>query len=312
MPGRVAGRAPASFLTPFNMATKRNKPRKAASAKPPVTDAPPSAPDASSGQETPPADTPEVHTETPPAPAAATSAPEQVSAGDLVGPLVAGMPEPTDSPLAADPINGGNSDPATPNQFGQVDTAGVVFDPAQHMADERGAPKTDARGRFYSKNVGRKKGDPRLRSPRPETAKPPEAGTDPVFDTDPVAPGTPSPSTAPTAPNAPDRFDLAADLYCKSGYGLATTAFSDDGWQPESAAEHEALRTAVAVYLRAKQSEDLPPGVILTLAISAYAGKRVSRPRTRERLLILWMRIQSLFKRGPKLPESETESESAE
>lgn len=234
-----------------------------------------------------------------------------VSADELIAPLVAGMPEPTDSPLGANPD--GSPHPDAP-KLGQVDTAGVVFDPEKHKADETGRPKTDVNGRFYAKNVGRKKGQ--ASAPKSEPAN-----DTPEFEVINNGNGSTAGAGAIPADAGPsptggngirDRFDHMANIYCQGGYGVATTFFADDGWQPKNAAEHEGLRSAVAAYLRAKNSEELPPGAILTLAISAYAGERITRPKTKEKLLLLWLRIRPWFgfKNKPGVSDIESESES--
>jgi hypothetical protein len=65
---------------------------------------------------------------------------------------------------------------------------------------------------------------------------------------------------------------------------------ASDEWQPDTLAEHEVIREPMARYLRCKQTEDLPPGTLLLLAISLYSIPRLVRPKTKER-------IQKLFKR---------------
>lgn len=282
------------------MSTKRKKPRAAApKSAPPASDAP-AAPKPPETPSTPAPGVPAPSSTVPPVDA---SAPQPATADELVSPLVAGMPTPTDSPLAADPT-GKTADPSAP-QIGQVDTAGVVFDPQKHAVDETGRPKTDVNGRFYSNKAGRRKGDPRLKQPRAAGAtQPPPPGSEPEFTVvDDAPPSGGSPGSVPSG-SAPDRFDHAAELYCRTFYGMTTGAFSDDGWQPENEAEHVGLKTSVAAYLRAKQSDDLPPGVILGMAFAAYAGKRISRPKTKERLAVLWMRVKGLLNRGPKAPKN--------
>ena len=275
----------------------RKTPR-AAEPTPPDTTTPPGEDNPATGQETPPAAVPATNPEPPPA--VAGKEPEPVDAGELVKPLVEGMPEPTDSPLAADPT-GKTPDPSKP-QIGQVDTAGTVFDAEKHMADETGRPKTDVHGRFYSKHVGRKKGGPGNPKP-PREPKIPGPDDVPEFNKGPEQPPV---SGLPSMPRGPDRFDHAAELYCRTFYGTATAAFADDGWQPDNEAEHVGLKTSVAAYLRAKNSDDLPPGLVLAMAVSAYSGKRLTRPKTKDRLLFLWgiVKRKLKIKSAPK-PETD-------
>lgn len=296
---------PGFFLSPSAMPKKTKHHKKAAKAKPPAVDSVP--------EQTPPPTTPDPMPANEPPPASPI-VPEPVSASDLVGPIVAGMPEPTNSPLgeiAGEPASetppqpsvdpdrrpamdnpekyfSGEGTPAPqppPFVAGEVDDAGTVFDPAKHMADETGRPKKNSLGRFYSKFTGRggragagaKPGKPDAAEGQAEFAQFTDAGSGPV-----------PPGAIPVS-GVGDRFDLAAELYCRTGYGIAVTAFSDEGWQPENKAEHDALRSAVANYLRATNREELPPSVALLLAVGAFAGKRVSRPKTSERLKMFWI-----------------------
>ena len=231
------------------------------------------------------------------------SDPEPVSASDLVTPLTEGMPEPTNSPMGENPEGvetlEASPEPATASpapavfQAGQVDSRGTVFDPVKHMSDETGRPKTDSNGNFYSKNIGRKR--------KAQGGQVEGSEREPSFETtfDREAP------SAPSSIASLDRFDLAAELYCRTGYGVAVTAFSDEGWQPENDSEHRALKSAVANYLRVKNQEDLPPGLALGFAVAAYAGKRVTRPKTADKLKAFWFWIN--LKMGRRLQVRDTE-----
>ena len=147
----------------------------------------------------------------------------------------------------------------------EKDSLGRAFDARKF------APRKDTRGRWVNKNAGRKPRHPQAAETSGKSF---------------VAPDEPPPAPAP-APGAAvlpgkDRFDLAAEMYCRSGYALLDMLFLAEGeWFPTSPSEHESLTTATAAYLRHKQCEDLPPGMIFALAIGGYAAPRLAKPRTR-------------------------------
>jgi len=92
-----------------------------------------------------------------------------------------------------------------------------------------------------------------------------------------------------------DRFDNAAEVYSRAAYSIADGVMNGNGeWLPDNDGEHVAFRTALAAYLRAKGSEDLPPGAAFALAAASYAGKRVTRPNTatRIRLIAAWVKAK--------------------
>lgn len=102
-----------------------------------------------------------------------------------------------------------------------------------------------------------------------------------------------SPSSFSSGPG--DRFDAAAEVYTRAAYSITDGLMNGNGeWMPDNDAEHVAFRNAMASYLRAKGSEDLPPGAALCLAAASYAGKRVTRPNTatRIRLIGAWVKAK--------------------
>lgn len=121
-----------------------------------------------------------------------------------------------------------------------------------------------------------------------------------------TAPGQPTPAPAPRSvvgdasgsgySSGPgDRFDNAAEVYSRAAYSIADGVMNGNGeWLPDNDGEHVAFRTALAAYLRAKGSEDLPPGAAFALAAASYAGKRVTRPNTatRIRLIAAWCKAK--------------------
>lgn len=189
--------------------------------------------------------------------------------------------------------------PLEPSARGEANAApqAAITSPAPAETDSLGrtfdaikfAPKKDSAGRWVNKNAGRK--------PKSPTAAELSGKSFVAAD----AP----PADAP--PGAADRFDLAAEMYCRAGYSVLDGLFSANGeWLPESDGEHVALRGSLATYLRYKGSDDLPPGFALSLALATYASKRMSRPRTmtRLRLFVYWLRSWwHTFRTGQRLAD---------
>lgn len=88
--------------------------------------------------------------------------------------------------------------------------------------------------------------------------------------------------------------------------GILTNAFGPE-WQPRPPEqvggldERGAVCTALEVYLKSKQAKDIPPGLMLTIVVVAYAAPRLQAPTTKEKLLPManwcWMKIKSFFGR---------------
>ena len=139
-------------------------------------------------------------------------------------------------------------------------------------------PRKAKNGTWISKGGGRKKspGEASQASTPPPKSVVGEAG-----------------GAVPSGPG--DRFDAAAEVYARAAYSITDGVMNGNGeWLPDNDGEHVAFRTALAAYLRAKGSEDLPPGAAFALAAASYAGKRVTRPNTatRIRLIGAWIRAK--------------------
>jgi hypothetical protein len=187
--------------------------------------------------------------------------------------------------------------PASPTKFpepGELDSKNHKWYADKYL------PRKDSIGRWIPKNAGRKK-----------------RGAVEFSESD---PNRPTPETTETAPASSsvvgslvgttatgDRFDLAAELYTRASYSVADGIFSANGeWLPESDGEHVALRGAVASYLRHKNSDDLPPGLALALAIATYGAKRVSKPNTQTKIRMFagWIRAKFIgWRNGGKLDD---------
>lgn len=151
-----------------------------------------------------------------------------------------------------------------------VDADGSPFDPAIHVTDAEGNPKLTTTGKLR-KRPGRKSGT-----------------------------GTATKSTIATGP-APDpeaearraaraTGTVAANLLISMG-----CMFGGDEWQPRRDAGYDEkayLETAFADYCEATGVSDIPPGLALTIAISAYAGPRFAMPKTRSKTKSFFMAIK--------------------
>lgn len=196
------------------------------------------------------------------------------------------MPTPNERTIAALGADEVSKESETPKPE-ELDSKGRKFDPTKH------APKKDVLGRWINKNVGRPRKSETATQPKTDASQP----VSQVGNAE-------SPVGIPGHPSA-DRFDLAAELYCRAGYSVLDGAFSANGeWLPESDGEHVALRGAVATYLRHKGTDDLPPALALSLAVATYGAKRISKPNTATKLRIyfVWIRERwSTFRNGRRM-----------
>lgn len=216
-----------------------------------------------------------------------TTADKLASQTLAASPVAPTSPAPAPSPAAAAPV--------------QTDAIGRPFDGAKFF------PRKDSLGRWVHRGVGRKPANGA--APKPTAAKPspeaPPAGT----PTEPQPAGqsfiAPDPAPAAAVASGPDRYDLAADMYCRAFYSMADSILAGKGeWAPDNDAEHEQLRAASAAYMRAKGMEDLPPGPALLLAVATYSAKRIQRPNTATRLRMFvdyWRARFSTWRTGRKI-----------
>lgn len=87
-------------------------------------------------------------------------------------------------------------------------------------------------------------------------------------------------------------FDLSATV-------LSST-FGPE-WQPRTPEERQAVCGALEVYLRSKQAKDIPPGLMLTIVVVAYATPRLTVPTTKAKLYTAWTWLKEKFRRKPVL-----------
>lgn len=94
----------------------------------------------------------------------------------------------------------------------------------------------------------------------------------------------------------PDYTQLAGLTFDMSVSSLQVI-FGDE-WKPENAEERNAVVGAVAKYMQAKGVQDIPPGVLVAFVVAAYAGKRVTHPNTKTKLINAYVKIKPYFARA--------------
>jgi hypothetical protein len=196
--------------------------------------------------------------------------PEDITPEDIA-PVIDGWPEPTKAAQTDVP-------PAENVPRGTMDGAPIkdakhrVFDPAIHAANPDGSPRYNKNGLFIFRGVGRKG----------------SAAKDEKED------------------YGADNYDAQAENFLRLYYGGMSTVFDDDGWQPENEAEHEFLKQPAARVMREMQMPQMPAKLEFAVAFAAFNIKRSQRPKTKEKLILLWLRVRSWFgKKKPDLPPVE-------
>ncbi len=81
--------------------------------------------------------------------------------------------------------------------------------------------------------------------------------------------------------------------------GALSTMFGPE-WMPKSAQEREHVILPLMVYLKSKQVQDIPPGMMLTIIVCAYAAPRLREPSTASKLGAMWVWLKSKIIRKKK------------
>ena len=198
--------------------------------------------------------------------------------------------------------------PAPLDYRGKRNKHGEIFDPDVHRINADGRPYYDERGHFRRKQIGR----PPLAEKRSHKAKPKETPAAPpprVPDTptgpfhDPGVPsfndGSPAGTTpgaaALPAPTGPDKFDLAAEGFCKLGDAVMIRFFSEEIANTRD--EHAALKTALAPALRESDIGDMPPWVVFGMVTLAIYLPKFEKPTVKQRATVLVVRVRGFFSR---------------
>lgn len=225
----------------------------------------------------------------------------EVTADDLTGPLIAGMPE----------VTGENKDntnefvgPSLPTPeittnplektIFPLDDRGNPFDPFTHKADENGKPLKNKKGLYYSKYIGR--GGAQKKASSHGTS---ETNETPVYE-------KPSPSFEGVEGGAPvnnsdtiqkeqaiDEATGVALLAVPTFDGLMQTLFTGD--VALTAEEMARINPFAANYIRSKGLKDVPPLAALALIVIATYAPKFAKPTVKERCVLFYMKIRNIF-----------------
>lgn len=230
------------------------------------------------------------------------TAAKPVTASDLTGPLIAGMPEVTKTSAPTEEAQLPDPGTAPLPGFEIKDDFGTVFNPAEHKADEKGNPVKNKAGRFYSKFIGRA-GSARkagvgniadfVANNKPADGGPKEP---PTFEGAPETPSNPAPAVDPagTAPQ-PDPADGMALMLIPTIDGVMQSLFSEG--VALSNKEKEIMQPVAAAYLRSKGAKDIPPGLALTMVAVAIYGPKFQKPTVKERITLIALKLKTWFSR---------------
>lgn len=220
-------------------------------------------------------------------------------------------------PGKTEPVNAENVNAESPvnvkpvNKFNSLrDKSGNTFNPDIHKLDANGKPKLNRKGNFTLKGKGRKEGgsvnenvnteteteSEHLQSDIPESKIAEDLGSGEQAQERDLGEGGQN-SIDKKGAYIPDEYDHAAHLYFHTGTAVMAGALSDE-WLAENDGEAQSVIKPLAAYLRAKGEIDLTPGQLTALALVAYAGKRVNKPNTKQRLAILYVKVKGWFKKS--------------
>lgn len=117
-----------------------------------------------------------------------------------------------------------------------------------------------------------------------------------------LPPGTanaqPGAGPAPTGDVRPDYLAMAKVTFGMSE-GLLCTVFGPE-WKRENDDEMLSVAIPLSVCLEKWGMSDLPPGYVLCFVCLAYAGKRMNKPTTKDKLARGWLWLKSKFARRKK------------
>jgi hypothetical protein len=102
-------------------------------------------------------------------------------------------------------------------------------------------------------------------------------------------------STATAAETVVNYEELAGFVF-DSSTGTMAMALGDE-WRARSPEERKSVVDTLAVYLKSKQVKDIPPGVMLTIVLLAYATPRLKEPATASKIKLGWSWVK--FKAWP-------------
>lgn len=104
----------------------------------------------------------------------------------------------------------------------------------------------------------------------------------------------PEPIPVPTV-----NYQLLSEMVFDTGAATLTMTFGQE-WQPRTPDERGNVCGALAKYLEAKQVQDIPPGMLLTIVLVAYSMPRLKEPTTAGKIKLGWLWIRNKFSRKKK------------
>lgn len=182
-------------------------------------------------------------------------------------------PPPASTPAVAEPV-----------------TAAELIAPIDSATPAPAPEKKRGRGRPPLKRD--ENGNP-IREEKPPESVVRESGSNPEPLPQPTEP-------APAVDNT--NYEELAALVFATGTGTLAMVLGPE-WNPNNDAEKMQVCLALANYMRAKQVQDIPPGVLLCFVLAAYSAPRLRAPTTASKLKLGWYWIKSkLPKRKKKTP----------
>lgn len=218
-----------------------------------------------------------------PSPGAEPVSPEVITPTDMPEATVPAPGSPSQGATAAPagtPAGEAGSIPAPAPASGEVDSAGVVFDPARHIHK-----KNPHHGRWMPrkpKRVATSTGA--ATGAAAAGSAPPPASFIPAEEP-PAAPpaGEPEAAPAPRLEPGPDHSSDAAEVVCRAmQFGLGLAFDAPEACTP-TATEHRHMVEATAAYIRAKGWQTAA-GLGLFLMFAAWLLKVLQQPKPREKI----------------------------
>lgn len=93
-------------------------------------------------------------------------------------------------------------------------------------------------------------------------------------------------------------YVLMADATFDMSAGILATTLGPE-WNPKSPEERDMICKPLATYYKSKGVQDLPPGLMLTIVICAYAAPRMREPSTSSKLRVFWAWLKERVRRKP-------------
>lgn len=160
------------------------------------------------------------------------------------------------------------------NAEGLTDSDGNSFDPSIHVTDEDGNPKTTTTGKLR-KRPGRKAGGSTIQG-RPASHVGLGASTHQ------------NSGQVNTDQMAIEKRRATGQHAAKMLTGVAQMVGGEE-WKPmkipdQGIDEQKHLNEAFADYFEAKEMDDMPPGMVLSVVVLSYAAPRFAMPQTKTRM----------------------------